>query len=505
VPRTLAVLLLLAALGTAQSTSTPLTRKLDESERRAEDLANALLDFAARRAEPEKPFAVRVLATPFPDEPTEHEQLPKWFARHGWKIGAPREIGNEEFRRDLQGFVARHGKLQDLRLKLVGDDRVRLTIVGWRAWTRGFARIRTDQGRIVEFRIEQLSTMLSKRDLFTDVAEAAGVAAEDPPALAHKTLGLAAYGAAAADVNGDGLIDVFSTGDGGNTLYVNLGNGTFGPVAVKTSGKATGPLFLDRDNDGDPDLFLSANGKQMLLENRNGKLVEVAAGVETKTIGFSAAAGDLNGDRIPDIFVTAYGNFGPVLPDSWDDAKNGLANLLFLSRPDGTYEEVGKKLGVAGREWSYATLIHDFDGDHRLDILAANDFGSGNRLHLNQGDGFEEAAGLLGLLDRGYTMGLSLGDYDNDGDLDLHATKMSSVAGNRILGRVGKKVPSHDLLRSFARGNTIFENEGDLYAEAASFPAGWAWGGGFIDIDNDGWEDLHTPNGHLSGLSMKDT
>ena len=110
-------------------------------------------------------------------------------------------------------------------------------------------------------------------------------------------------------------------------------------------------------------------------------------------------------------------------------------------------------------------------------------------------------------------MGVSLGDYDNDGDLDIHATYMSSIAGERILSLVSqtaslKKYENtwHELLG----GNRIYENLGnavfrDVSESAGPFEAQWAWGGGFIDFDNDGWQDIHSPNGLWSGKHMKET
>ena len=303
----------------------------------------------------------------------------------------------------------------------------------------------------------------------------------------------------------------FSTGHAGNTLFVNEGGvEKYREVSVATPRQATGPLFLDFDNDGDPDLFCSANGEQMLLENKGGlKFVDISekAGVAQKSIGFTATAGDINGDRVPDIYVAAYNNYGPIAPASWDDANNGLPNLLFVSNGDGTYTECAAKWGVAGQRWSYAAQFLDVSGDGKLDLYVANDFGAGNRLYIHHGDRFVDESKAYGVWDGGYGMGVDYGDYDNDGILDLYVTKMSSNAGNRLLYLVDRNYTGR--LRDLAAGNSLYRGLGgkfeEVSAKAGPFPAGWSWGGGFIDIDNDGFEDLYSPNGHFSGASEKDT
>ena len=65
-------------------------------------------------------------------------------------------------------------------------------------------------------------------------------------------------------------------------------------------------------------------------------------------------------------------------------------------------------------------------------------------------------------------------------------------------------------LKKLAAGNSLYEQQSDgtfrdVSAEVGGFQAGWAFGGGFVDFDNDGWEDLFTPNGFISGKTMKDT
>ena len=94
---------------------------------------------------------------------------------------------------------------------------------------------------------------------------------------------------------------------------------------------------------------------------------------------------------------------------------------------------------------------------------------------------------------------------------------MSSTAGERVLSRVFAEKADPGVwddvnpdARKWATGNKLYRNEGDgQFADVSEsqgpFPGGWGWGGGFIDIDNDGWEDVYTPAGRRSGKSMHDT
>jgi hypothetical protein len=306
-----------------------------------------------------------------------------------------------------------------------------------------------------------------------------------------------------------------------NYLYLNRGDGRFDDLSAESfvglAPPGSGALFLDYDNDGDPDLFLANVGNQMLLENRwipDGTVtfwdVSEEAGVSVGAVGFTAVAADVNNDGLTDIYVASYNRYGTVLPDSWGRALNGTPNLLFLNLGDGHFQEAGAAWGVDDGRWSYTAAFVDLDRDGDQDLYVANDFGE-NAYYRNDGDGFSEQASALGIVDPGFGMGISLGDYDNDGDLDLHVTNMSSSAGKRILKRIySEEAGQEEGLAKLAAGNSLYENQGDgtfvdVSADVGNFTAGWAFGGGFIDLDNDGYEDLYSPNGFISGKSMKDT
>jgi len=493
----------------------------DPIEQQTEQLAYALQDLSSwyrhrKRTDFARHFAARVLGESTPGDTVPVGDAIKGIETRRWVARKPFENSRKMFVQRLKALIRSHGRVHDVAFAPVSSRlendrliaRVKFFVVAenpvhGRQWSRGYYRVVVEQGKITEFILESGATMQTKRPWLVD-ATPPEMRAKDPAVLDHPTLGLAAYGAAAADVNGDGRIDILSTGHDTNRLYLNQDGDRFTLVEVKTPRRATAPLFIDIDNDGDPDLFCSADGKQMLLENRDGKFHDISeqAGVAIKTIGFTATAGDINGDHVPDIYVAAYNNYGPVAPNSWVKGTNGLKNLLFVSTGRGKYVEAAEKWGVADSRWSYAAQFADVDGDGKLDLYVANDFGGGNPLYLRRGNRFVDFAAERGVRDDGYSMGVAFGDFDNDGDLDLHLTKMSSKAGNRILDRL----KGMGRLRPLAAGNALYVNfRRGHFRKQAEFPAGWAWGGGFIDIDNDGWLDIHSPNGFMSGELQRDT
>ncbi len=422
----------------------------------------------------------------------------------------------------FQALVKQHG-LRSLAAKPLARRGanaadVAVDLRGAGAWIRAVVTVTWGQDeriRAVELRRVRVMPAPTKKP-FHNVTESMGLSKIDPLALQHPTLGLAAYGAATGDLNNDGRLDLVTTAHDGNTAYIGQADGPFRAIKLP-SAPGTAPLLLDFDNDGDQDIFFSRNGKQGLLRNEfvpKGTLtfrdVSEAQGVAVASIGFAAVAGDVNSDGRPDIYVAAYNNYGPVAPESWDNARNGMPNLLFVSQKDGTYLERAKTWRVNDTRWSYAAQFIDIDEDGRLDLYVANDFGAGNALYMRERGHFVDRANEWGIADRGYAMGVSFGDYNNDGAIDLHVTRMSSHAGARILRRLGKTYAHHDRLRWLSAGNGLYERIAmnrfeDVTTDAGPFRAGWAWGGGFWDYDNDGLEDLFTPNGHMSGTTMKDT
>ncbi len=548
--------------------------RLEVIEELSESLANDLLQLSVLTRDRDISgmadfFPPQLSAKPFPSRPLPTQNQVKWIGIHNWAMADGKDflmsktsaelnnskITGKEFLNGWSEFLEHFSEIEDARFKVkeanfadnaksvigaeqptaevgaTGRARVAFYVIGRdisgkREWARGvfWANVRADKNKhwqFDSFEFASFDSMVAATDIFSEVGVPAGVGAISPAFGTPENSGFVWHGAAAGDFNNDGWVDLFVVGANRNYLYLNDKTGSFKDVSseagVEILASGSAPLVFDYDNDGDQDIFISAVGQQILLENtfkQTGKLsfndVSLESGVAKNAIGFSAVAGDVNGDGRLDIYVTSYNRYGQITPDSWFRATNGTSNLLFISQPDGTFREESAKWGVDDKRWSYAAEFSDVNGDGKIDLYVANDFGE-KALYINKGDHFTDEAKERGVLDPGNGMGVSFGDYNNDGRLDLHVTNMSSTAGNRILTRLFPNSSAKDnVLKKLAAGNNLYENTGDgkfkdVTAEVGGFGGGWAWGGGFIDFDNDGWEDIYTPNGFISGKSMKDT
>lgn len=543
--------------------------RLETSEELSESLANDLLELSVATKNRDMDKIALYLpdglaAAPFPSEPGSPKAELKWIASHTWSIPATSKpanadakpkISRADFLSGWMSFLSHFSEIEDARFKVkvasfdpasqamigaaeptavpgaLGHARVAFFVIGrndenQREWAKGVveADVRYSDGKHWQFQTFQITSfdsMVATKDIFSEVAEPAGIAVTYPAFGSSGNDNFNYHGAAATDFNQDGFVDLFVCGVDRNYLYLNDGKGHFRDATHEAGldnvQPCSGVVALDYDNDGDEDLFLTNIGPQILLQNRlrqSGRLgfvdVSQKAGVTHDAIGFSGAVGDVNGDGLPDIYVTSYNYYGRVVPNSWFKATNGTPNLLFINQGNGSFKEQAHEWGVDDQRWSYAAEFVDVNGDGKLDLYVVNDFGE-KALYINRGDHFEDQAEARGVIDPGNGMGVSFGDFNNDGLLDLHVTNMSSTAGNRILTRLFPKSTVKDnVLKKLASGNSLYQNMGngqykDVTADVGGLSAGWAWGGGFIDFDNDGWSDLYSPNGFISGKSMKDT
>ncbi len=369
--------------------------------------------------------------------------------------------------------------------------------------------------------------------LFVDVTEAAvghnssyrEQLLQPPDAWLNRIAKAAGYnktgwqGVSVADVNGDGLDDIFLPEQGGlpNRLYVQNPTGVFddrsAAAAVDYLERALAGLFVDLDNDGDPDLVLSSRPAVLVLEN-DGKggfaRVRYIAGDIPDSNSLSAA--DYDGDGDLDVYVCAYRRAyderGVASPAPYHDANNGGRNVLL--RNDGGFRFVDATAAAGldrnNRRFSLAASWEDYDGDGDADLYVANDYGR-NNLYRNEGGSFVDVAAGAGVEDISSGMSVSWADYNRDGRMDIYVGNMFSAAGNRItyqrkFERDRQRAGPLAEVQRMARGNSLFAGTGggfvDRSVQAGVTMGRWSWSSVFADINNDGWEDLVVANGNLT-------
>jgi len=327
------------------------------------------------------------------------------------------------------------------------------------------------------------------------------------------------HGVAVGDVNGDGLDDLYVGQPAGlpNRLYLQNADGTVTDVAVQAGvdllNRTRGVLLIDVDDDGDQDIVAVLEQVILFMANDGqARFTESAAVPTTEPGALSAVDYDLDGDL--DIYVVNYGDRILSSPDVYHDSNNGGANVLLRNDGDWTFTDVTIDSGLDenNRRWSFAASWEDYDDDGDPDLYVANDFGR-NNFYRNDKGRFTDIAPQAGVEDIAAGMSASWADFDHDGRMDLYVGNMFSSAGLRITGqsRFQKRATStvRSEFRRHARGNTLFRNLGEDRFEDVSVAAGvtigrWAWASKFIDINNDGWEDLVVANGFVTGHQTKD-
>lgn len=338
-------------------------------------------------------------------------------------------------------------------------------------------------------------------------------------------------GAAAGDVNRDGIPDLLLLSGSGNALYIGDGTGRFRDVTAEAGivfrrpdgsfGEPRQPIIADFDNDGLQDILITyANDNHKLYKNRGkGKFVDVSAagGLGGKgLVGGPAAVFDYDRDGLLDIYIAYFGDYlHGKLPNLSRSNLNALPNKLFRNKGNMRFEDVTGKAGVGNTGWGQALSHTDFDLDGWQDIIVGNDFGV-NVYYRNRGDGtFENVAPVLGTDKPSFTMNVGITDLNRDGYPDIYISNIVTMVKDEKyvlpganttmkfdpakLGRM-RVIEANDLFLSKSDGGSTGAGKlpsyvlSDLVGRGFS-STGWSWDADFFDFDNDGDDDLYCVNG----------
>jgi len=278
------------------------------------------------------------------------------------------------------------------------------------------------------------------RPRFHDATAEAGLGAprHDPPYKLKNWLISDIWpgsGVAVLDFDQDGAEDLFVADGVRSILYRNDGHGHFTDVtesaglakSAEAGIAATGVAAGDVDGDGYPDLFVTdAFGPGRLFRNRrDGTFEETTAtsGIAVSKNARSAAFADVDGDGDLDLFVCVTGDYYSQMPDPPYDANDGRENRLYLNDGHGRFTDATQAWGLGGvTRWSLSGLFGDYDGDGRPDLLVTNDFGLKNLYRNEGGRRFVDVSKKTGAEPRAYGMSGTWGDFDGDGRLDMYTT-----------------------------------------------------------------------------------
>ena len=322
-------------------------------------------------------------------------------------------------------------------------------------------------------------------------------------------------GGAFLDYDRDGRLDIFLVNSGchqasvncvpgGNALYHQNSDGTFTDVTrqagVGRSGYGMGVAVGDYDNDGYPDIYVTAYGRNTLYHNnRNGTFTDVTekSGVSAGGWSTSAAFFDYNHDGLPDLYAGRYLQWDYQHSVFCGERRPGyrsychpsqfppVSNILYRNNGDGTFTDVTRQAGLALEGKTLGVVAFDYNRDGWLDLYVAND-SFPNFLFRNNKDGTFSEIGLLAEVAYGASgkaqsgMGTDVADLRGDGLPDIFVTNIDFEP------------------------NTLFRNNGDDTFNDDTVIAGMGtvallysgFGARFLDYNNDGWPDIFVANGH---------
>ena len=338
-------------------------------------------------------------------------------------------------------------------------------------------------------------------------------------------------GMAIADVDGDGLSDIYFTNQvGGNQLWKNAGGGKFqdmtASAGVAVAGKVSvSASFADINNDGDADLYVTTvRGGNMLFENDGkGRFRDISAASGLNYVGHSSGAVffDYDRDGLLDLFLVNVGRYttdtvggnGYKYYVGFDDAFTGHLqperaeqSVLYRNAGKSRFVDVSKQTGLLDVSWSGDASALDVNDDGWLDLYVLNMQGDNQYYENAGGKRFVRKSRDVFPRTSWGAMGIKVFDFNNDGRLDIFITDMHSDMSEEIGPEREKQKSTIQWPESFRGdgttsiwGNSFFLKEGPgkfrEVSDAINAENYCPWGPSVGDLNADGYDDTFIASG----------
>lgn len=377
---------------------------------------------------------------------------------------------------------------------------------------------------------------------FSDETEASGITFRhklvDDAAAVYKAVHYDhGNGVSVADVDQDGLYDIYFTSQAGtNELWRNLGNGRFADMTDQAGLRFVGRVgvaasFADIDNDGDPDLYITnvRTGNLMFENDGTGRFKDISQESGTDIAAHSSGSTffDFDRDGLLDLYVSNVGVYttneispistytdqGQVVTDEeyyvgFKDAFGGHLkpertenSVLFRNTGNNVFEDVTQEVNLLDSSWTGDAVVIDGNSDNWPDLYIVNMQGNDEYYENVEGREFVRRSRELFPKTSWGSMGVASFDFDNDGDMDIYVTDMhSDMAENVDLPREKLKMTKHypeSFLQTNGQslfGNSFFRNDGNgKFTEISDLIGAenwWPWGLSTGDLNADGFEDV---------------
>lgn len=323
-------------------------------------------------------------------------------------------------------------------------------------------------------------------------------------------------GVGVGDVNNDGLPDLFFTAmQLPNKLYINKGNLYFEDITqqaglVTNDGISFGVSMVDINADGWMDIYICRQDGPNRLYINNGDLTFTERakefGLAYSPNSTHSAFFDYDRDGDLDVYVLVNGD-----ARGNNYTRKGLTDHLFRNNGNNTFTDVTAESGINDRGYGLGVGVGDLNDDQWPDIFITNDFEERDIIYLNNRNGtFTNATKSVTKHTTEFGMGNDIADFDNDGHLDIVAVDMLPEDHKRLLGHMGSQSVYSPLFDSTQlMRNILLYNRGNGTFADISFLSGiaetdWSWACLLEDLDQDGYKDLYVANGYKRDVSNLD-